>query len=89
MDNKVDLPVFEAEPIKVFKGHTSDILDISWAPGSEFVLSASMDKSVRLWHVEHENCLREFPHVNFVTSIRFHPTDSGRFISGLFKLFCF
>eukprot|EP00210_Caulerpa_lentillifera_P007290 g6969.t1 len=81
-DNRVDLPVFDSEPMKVFKGHSSDILDISWAPGSEFVLSASMDKSVRLWHVDHEHCLREFPHVNYVTSIRFHPIDSSRFISG-------
>ena len=79
---KVDIPVFDPVPLQVFRGHKSDILDICWSHKSEFVLSAALDKSVRLWHVRHENCLREFPHVNYVTSIRFHPLDAGRFISG-------
>lgn len=80
--HQVRLPVFESEPKKIFVGHKSDILDISWAPGSEFILSAALDKSVRLWHIHHNECLREFVHTHYVTSIRFHPLDSGRFISG-------
>lgn len=63
----------------------SDILDISWASGSEFLLSASLDKVVRLWHVDRDECLREFQHNNYVTSIQFHPLDSEKFISGPFN----
>jgi WD repeat-containing protein 44 len=41
-----------------------------------------MDKTVRLWHVSVDECLRVFKHSDFVTAIDFHPTDDKLFISG-------
>jgi len=32
-----------------------------------------MDKTVRLWHVSRKECLCTFQHIDFVTSIVFHP----------------
>jgi len=44
------MPVLDPHPIATFTGHTADVLDVSWSAGS-FLLSASLDCTVRLWHV--------------------------------------
>lgn len=75
-------PVFNPIPITTFiKGHLQDILDMDWSK-NDFLLTSSMDKTVRLWHVEKSQSLKIFPHVDFVTSVRFHPKDDRFFISG-------
>ena len=38
-----------------------------------FLLSSSMDKTVKLWHISRKECLCCFQHSEFVTSIAFHP----------------
>lgn len=40
--------VFHAKPYREFRGHTNVVLDLSWST-SGFLLSSSMDKTVRLW----------------------------------------
>jgi WD40 repeat protein len=40
---------------------------------SNFLLSASMDKTVRLWHVTKAKCLSLYQHSDFVTAVAFHP----------------
>ncbi|EEC03180.1 WD-repeat protein, putative, partial [Ixodes scapularis] len=47
-----------------------------------FILSSSMDKTVRLWHISSRECLCCFQHVDFVTAIAFHPRDDRYFLSG-------
>jgi WD40 repeat protein len=37
-------------PFVTYTGHTSDLLDISWSKNF-FILTSSMDKTVRLWHI--------------------------------------
>lgn len=74
-------PVFQSKPIKEFEGHTSTILDLSWSKNN-FLLSSSMDKSVRLWHVSRPECLCAFKHNDFVPSIAFHPKDDRFFLAG-------
>lgn len=78
----IELPVLREDPVRLWKGHQGDILDVAWSAESQFVLSASLDKSVRMWHITKDQCLREFQHQTWVTSIRFHPKDAGQFISG-------
>jgi WD40 repeat protein len=46
-------------PHRIFEGHTGDITDISWCK-SNFILSASVDKTVRLWHNTQNDCLQIF-----------------------------
>eukprot|EP00833_Pecoramyces_ruminatium_P014589 jgi/Orpsp1_1/1188621/evm.model.d7180000066143.1 len=81
MKKKKLSPVFRSYPYRYYRGHTSDILDLSWSK-TDFLISSSMDKTVRLWHVMHNECLRIFQHEDFVTSIRFHPKDDRYFLSG-------
>uniref|UniRef100_A0A1A9V5Z4 WD repeat-containing protein 44 n=1 Tax=Glossina austeni TaxID=7395 RepID=A0A1A9V5Z4_GLOAU len=64
-----------------YMGHTSDLLDVSWSK-NYFILSSSMDKTVRLWHITRKECLCCFQHIDFVTAIAFHPRDDRYFLSG-------
>ena len=75
------LAVLFGRPHRTYSGHKQDVLDLSWSH-SHFLLSASMDKTVRLWHVSMDDCLRVFKHTDFVTAIDFHPLDDKLFISG-------
>lgn len=55
--------VFSAAPLRSYRGHKQDVLDVCWSK-SLFLLTASMDKSVRLWHVSMDDCLRVFRRVS-------------------------
>lgn len=72
---------FHPRPFCVYSGHTSDLLDVSWSK-NYFILSSSMDKTVRLWHISRGECLCCFQHIDFVTAIVFHPRDDRYFLSG-------
>lgn len=72
---------FCPQPFAVYQGHTSDLLDVSWSK-NYFILSSSMDKTVRLWHISRSECLCCFQHIDFVTAIVFHPRDDCYFLSG-------
>ncbi|KAL7773263.1 hypothetical protein CFE70_003227 [Pyrenophora teres f. teres 0-1] len=74
-------PVFQQKPIREYQGHTATILDLSWSKNN-FLLSSSMDKTVRLWHVGRDDNLCTFKHSDFVPSIQFHPTDDRFFLAG-------
>ncbi|XP_035703924.1 WD repeat-containing protein 44 isoform X2 [Folsomia candida] len=72
---------FVPRPLCTYSGHTADLLDIAWSK-SFFVLSSSMDRTVRLWHISRRECLCCFQHIDFVTAIAFHPRDDRYFLSG-------
>ncbi|RUS85299.1 hypothetical protein EGW08_006946 [Elysia chlorotica] len=72
---------FQQRPFCVYKGHSADLLDLSWSK-NYFILSSSMDKTVKLWHISRRECLCTFQHIDFVTAIVFHPKDDRYFLSG-------
>ncbi|KAL9237441.1 hypothetical protein vseg_011988 [Gypsophila vaccaria] len=69
------------KPVHEFHGHTGEVLDLSWSR-SNYLLSSSVDKTVRLWRVGNDHCLKVFPHNNYVTCVEFNPVDENNFISG-------
>ncbi|MED6171935.1 hypothetical protein PIB30_045554 [Stylosanthes scabra] len=69
------------KPLHEFHGHEGEILDLSWS-NNNCLLSSSVDKTVRLWQVGHDFCLKVFPHSNYVTCIQFNPVNDNYFISG-------
>lgn len=78
---KLSAPVFRSQPAREFEGHTGEVLALSWSKNN-FLLSSSMDKTVRLWHMSRAECLCAFKHNDLVTSIAFHPTDDRFFLAG-------
>jgi WD40 repeat protein len=76
-------PFLHSEPYRVYEGHTHDITDLSWSK-SNFLLSSSMDKTVRLWHASRNDCLQYFRHPDIVTCVEFHPLHDRFFVSGCF-----
>ncbi|ODV74656.1 WD40 repeat domain-containing protein, partial [Cyberlindnera jadinii NRRL Y-1542] len=73
--------VFQDSPYRSYIGHSDDILSLDWSKNN-FLLTSSMDKTVKLWNVNEDYALRTFVHNDFVPSIKFHPTDDRFFISG-------
>lgn len=68
-------------PALTCRGHTSDVTDLAWSKNN-FLLSASLDGTIRLWHPSSKTCLRRLLHGDMVTSVAFHPTDEQICISG-------
>lgn len=77
--HETQVPLY-AKPLAELGGHQAPVLDVAWSK-SLFLLSSSMDKTVRLWHVTRMECLCYFLHVDFVSAIAFHPRDDRFFIS--------
>lgn len=75
--------IFAPTPFRIYEGHTGDVIDLAWSK-SNFILSASTDKTVRLWHITRNDCLQFFRHADIVTSVEFHPSHDRFFISGCF-----
>ncbi|KAL8308539.1 hypothetical protein RB593_006724 [Gaeumannomyces tritici] len=78
---RLSAPVFREKPVREFEGHTGEILDLSWSKNN-FLLSTSMDRTVRLWHVSRRECLCSFRHSEFVSKVAFHPLDDRFFLAG-------
>ncbi|KFH42601.1 putative WD repeat-containing protein-like protein [Hapsidospora chrysogenum ATCC 11550] len=78
---KLSAPVFRNKPVREFRGHTGEVLALSWSKNG-FLLSSSMDKTVRLWLPSRPECLCTFQHSDIVTSVAFHPTDDRFFLAG-------
>ncbi|KAF3770605.1 WD40 repeat-like protein [Cryphonectria parasitica EP155] len=78
---RLSAPVFVERPVREFSGHTNEVIDLSWSKNN-FLLSTSMDKTVRLWHVTRDDCLCQFKHKDVVTKVAFHPTDDRFFLAG-------
>ncbi|XP_011024872.1 PREDICTED: WD repeat-containing protein 44-like isoform X3 [Populus euphratica] len=70
------------KPLHEFHGHREEILDLSWSKNNQHLLSASVDKTVCLWQVGRDCCLRVFLHSNYVTCVQFNPVDDNHFMSG-------
>lgn len=68
-------------PLVICRGHTADVVAVSWSK-NDFLLSASVDRTIRLWHPKAKACIRKLLHSDIVTSVAFHPSDEQICISG-------
>ncbi len=58
-------------------GHCRGINDVAWSPTSEYIATASDDKTCRLWNVTTAEAVVEFRgHSNFCFAVRFNPSSN-------------
>ncbi len=77
-----EIPAFNDKPLRQFKGHSKYVISLSWNKG--FLLSGSLDKTARLWHIKKEKCLVSFKHHGAVTAVAYHPFNIDVFVTGSF-----
>jgi len=73
--------ILNPSPYREYSGHKAEVTDLDWSVERKFILSASIDTTVMLWSISKTNCLRLFRHADYVSSVRFHPTNSSYFVS--------
>jgi len=75
--------LFGEKPLKIFKGHLNDIIDVCWGiNNSNIILSASLDKSILMWDLTKDTYIHKFEHSNMVTCLSFCPNNENLFVSG-------
>jgi WD40 repeat protein len=75
-------------PLRKYFGHTDHVVDLSWSykQSDNWLLSCSIDKSIRLWHVSKHETIALFKNQEIPKSILFHPKDNCKFIAGFLGL---
>ena len=72
----------QAVPMKRLEGHSGFVSDVALSSDAQFALSASWDKSLRLWELKNGSCVRKFhDHSKDVLSVAFSP-DNRQIVSG-------
>ena len=66
--------------IKIYKEHKSDVVMLEFS-NDGFLLSCSLDSTVRIWHPSQDKSLGIFEHQDAVTSVSFFPNDSSLFLA--------
>ena len=65
--------------VRAFSGHAGAITDMAWSPDSRWLVTASMDTTVRTWDVPSGRLIAWFAVVEPVTSLAFSP--SGEYLA--------
>ncbi|KAI9652722.1 MAG: hypothetical protein M1831_006615 [Alyxoria varia] len=73
----------ERELLRSYKGHARSVNDVDFAPDGRSFVSASFDRTMKVWDTETGACLNRFgtgatPHV-----VRVHPERPWEFIAGM------
>ncbi|XP_058071273.1 peroxisome biogenesis protein 7-like [Magnolia sinica] len=76
--------VNSSNPIKRFKEHISRITSVDFNPTDDTFITASWDKTVRLWNVGEENCKRVHEHADCVSSAKWNPHEKSKHASKSF-----
>jgi len=72
----------KAIPYRRLEGHADFVEDVTLSNNAEFALSASWDRSLRLWNLKNGECITKFQgHTKDVLSVAFSP-DNRQIVSG-------
>jgi len=67
--------------VKTFYGHTGYVLSVSISADCTTIASGSRDNTICLWDIQTEECHHVIEKLNWVTHVKFSPTDPQYFIS--------
>lgn len=79
--SEIPKALFDSQPYRVFTGHSGQIIDLAWSTNL-FLLSASTDNTLRLWHLKKTDYSFVFSRSNNIISVCFHPKDNSYFLTG-------
>eukprot|EP00742_Colponemidia_sp_Colp-10_P008206 GILJ01008869.1.p1 GENE.GILJ01008869.1~~GILJ01008869.1.p1 ORF type:complete len:587 (+),score=106.47 GILJ01008869.1:39-1763(+) len=61
-------------PLKMLRGHSSDVYDLAWSPDCGFLLSGSVDNSAIIWNLTKGKVIQRLEgHNNFVQGVAWDP----------------
>ncbi|KAL1918028.1 uncharacterized protein VTP21DRAFT_3294 [Calcarisporiella thermophila] len=63
--------------------HDGAVRDFQWSGDGQKIASGGYDKKLRVWDVEKGVKLHDFAHDNYVTCLRYHPTDPHLLLAGM------
>ncbi|KAG6413422.1 hypothetical protein SASPL_126131 [Salvia splendens] len=63
-------------------GHTKDVTDFDFSANNQYIASASIDKTVRVWDISKGLCIRVIYGVSSQLCIRFHPVNNNFLSAG-------
>ncbi|KAJ2495708.1 Chromatin assembly factor 1 subunit [Coemansia sp. RSA 2052] len=67
-------------PVAMLRGSLADICDLAWSPGGNFLVSASVDNTARIWDAREARCLQVLAdHSHYVQGVAWDPL--GEFIA--------
>lgn len=64
------------------EGHSKSITDFDFSLNNQYLCSSSMDRSVRIWDVEKEHCVRVVYDNTEQLCVRFHPVNNNFLVLG-------
>ncbi|CAJ0638393.1 19065_t:CDS:2 [Entrophospora sp. SA101] len=65
--------------------HNGAVKDVQWDFNHNNILSGGFDNIVKLSDIEAGKTIQSFLHQEIITSLRFHPTQTNIFVSGMMK----
>ena len=83
-DNTINVCTVVSNPaiIATLKGHVGQITDLDWSISNDYLLSASHDRTARLWQARGGLCARVFNLTQAPWCCRFHPLNNNLFAIG-------
>lgn len=83
-DNTISVCTVVSHPavVATLKGHVGQITDLDWSITNDFLLSASHDRTARLWQARGGLCARVFNLTQAPWCCRFHPLNNNLFAIG-------
>ncbi|KAH7297762.1 hypothetical protein KP509_25G011200 [Ceratopteris richardii] len=64
------------------EGHSKSITDFDFSLNNQYICSSSMDRTVRIWDVEKEHCVRIVYDKAEQLCVRFHPVNNNFLVLG-------
>ena len=83
-DNTISVCTVVSRPavVATLKGHVGQVTDLDWSIANDYLLSASHDRTARLWQARGGLCARVFNLAQAPWCCRFHPLNNNLFAVG-------
>ena len=70
----------DGQVLKTLLGHKKGVTDCQWSAANDFILSTSLDKTIRIWNVKTGACLRSIVDIAEDLCCLFHPQNNNIFV---------